>query len=101
MSEITLNRDNLAEVNATFALGSLVAAELYRTGQALIFFNIFDEVQIATKDDIDIDLPLPNPLLDGMDLETAVSTLINAKVPDRTICKYLEERSKKTTAAES
>ncbi len=101
MSEITLNRDNLAEINATFALGSLVAAELYRTGQATIFFNIFDEVQIATKEDLDIDLPLPILLLDGMDLETAVSTLIGAKVPDRIICKYLEERAKRTTVSEN
>lgn len=101
MSEITLNRDNLADINATFALGSLVAGELYRTGQAFIFFNVFDEVQIATKEDLDIEPPLPILLLDRLSLEDAVRTLIGAKVPDRVTCKYLEERSKRTTVSES
>jgi hypothetical protein len=95
MNEVTLNRENLGDVNATFALGSLVGDELYRTGQAFIFFNIFGEVQLASKEDLNIDPPLPLPLLDQMPINEAVEKLITADLSEDKICNYLQNRSKR------
>lgn len=92
MNDVILNRDNLGDINATFALGSLVAAELFRTGQALIFFNIFDEVQLASKEDLNLDPPLPIAFLDELSVDDAVEKLLKANVSEGQICNYLQER---------
>ncbi len=98
MNETILNKNNLNDINATFALGSLVGSELFRTGQAFIFFNIFGEVQLASKEDLDISPPLPIPYLDGLAVDSAIDILVQANVSDELICSYLAQRKERESA---
>jgi len=92
MNEILLTKENISDVNATFALGSLVSSELLRDGQCFVFFNILGEVQFATKEELNIDPPLPLALLDTMSIEDIVRKLMEVGVTEERIRDYLISR---------
>ena len=92
MNEILLTKNNISDVNATFALGSLVSSELLKTGQCFVFFNILGEVQFASKEDLNRDPPLPLALLDTMSVEDVVRKLMEVGVIEERIRDYLISR---------